>query len=237
MTLHHGILDTAYHPDFGTQVNYTFEPMSDDPDAQVDQTIDRLIANLNADVGHPAIQEMAARALDAGSGDPIAGVWAEVKPHIAFRQDFDIAQDLQTPDQRKSTVVETIIRPVDQALLILTKGKGVEDCDGFTGYAACLLYALGVPVSFVTVNADSDVPRQFSHIYIAAYPPGGRIALDFSHGPYPGWECPNMGRVKEWPVETSLIKAAWWPLITIGMAWWALRYLQNKPSYLEGVYL
>lgn len=230
-------MDTAYHPDFGAQVNYTFEAMPDDPDAQVDQTVDRLISNLNADVSHPVIQEMAARALDAGAGDPITGVWAEVKPHIAFKQDFDIAQDLQAADPRKATVVETIIRPVDQALLILSQGKGVEDCDGFTGYAACLLTALGVPVSFVTVNADSDVPRQFSHIYIAAYPPGGeRIALDFSHGAYPGWECPNLGRVKEWPVSGSSTGVLV-PLAVIGLAWFALRYMQSHPSYLEGVYL
>ena len=231
-------MESAFHPDFGQTVNYTFEAMPDDPDAQVDQTVDRLIANLNADVGHPVIQEMAGRALDSGAGDPITGVWAEVKPHIAFKQDFDIANDLQTSDRRKESVVETIIRPVDQALLILSRGQGVEDCDGFTGYAACLLTALGVPVSFVTVNADSDVPRQYSHIYIAAYPEGERIALDFSHGPYPGWECPNMGRVKEWPVSgSSSASGVLVPLVTIGLAWFALRYMQNRPSYLDGVYL
>jgi hypothetical protein len=196
----------AYHPDFGQLVSYQFESMPEDPDAQVRMAIHKAISMVLDHVAQPIIQRDAARALDLGGGDPIRGVWKLAKPAIRFRQDFDIGQDLQVDDPRKRDIVETFIAPADQAKLIQLRSSGVEDCDGFTMYGACLLLALGVPVSMCTVSAEREKPREFSHVYLVAYWNGTRIPLDLSHGLYPGWECPNLDRLREWPVSFDTIR-------------------------------
>ena len=204
----------AYHPDFGQLVAYQFEPIPEDPDAQVRFAIHRAIRHMLSDRQKPIIQQAAARALELGGGDPISGVWKAVKPYIRFRQDFDIAADLQVDDSRKQSIVETFIPPAAQAMLIQLRGSGVEDCDGFTMYAGCLLVTLGVPVTMCTVSAERDRPREFSHVYLVAYWNGMRIPMDLSHGPYPGWECPNLDRLREWPVcEETLRPSVFWPLL------------------------
>jgi hypothetical protein len=195
-------MPAAYHPDFGAVVNYKFEFMPEDDDAQVRTSVAKVIGFIREDAETPIIQRNARQALGLGGGNPITGVWQAVKPYIRFKQDADIGRDLWVNDPRKEELVEVFIRPVDQAMLIATRGQGVEDCDGFVDYAGCLLTALGVPVSLVTVSADPDDPYRYSHVYLAAYYNGQRIPMDVSHGPYPGWECPNTGRVREWPVSS-----------------------------------
>lgn len=212
----------AYHPDFGGRVRFDFEAMPDDPDGQVAQTMDKIRALSREDADHPLIAEHAARALRLGygptrnyAGQAIAGVWDHVTRSIKFKQDAELANALQTDDPRIADVVEVVIRPIDQARLIDTRG-GVEDCDGFEGYASSLLTRLGIPWSLVTVAAEPRRPAQFSHVYLAAYVDGVRIPLDFSHGPYPGWECPNLGRIKEWPGVVSPQSAFCSGLVVLG---------------------
>jgi hypothetical protein len=196
----------AYHPDFGQVINYEFSHLPDDPDEQVRWTISKLCRYLVADASSPIIQEFAEKALAMNPADPIAGVWALVRQSLRFQQDETSAMRLAIDDPRKRDAIEVLIRPVDQALLINLRGYGFEDCDGYELFAGCLLYRLGIPCSLVTVAAEPDAPKRFSHVYIACYPdgrdtPGGRrIAIDCSHGLYPGWECPNAGRLHEWPI-------------------------------------
>lgn len=191
---------TAYHPDFGQQVKYSFSPLPDDPDQQVAWTIAKVCRYLVADAQSPIIGEFAQRAIELGGGDPIVGTWHLVKNSMRFQQDETSAARLETDDPRLKDAIEVLIRPRDQALLIKLRGQGFEDCDGYEMFAGCILYRLGVPCSLVTVSAEPGEPGRFSHVYIAAYPDGQRIPLDFSHGPYPGWECPKAGRLREWPI-------------------------------------
>jgi hypothetical protein len=193
----------AFHPDFGTRVNYAFESLPADPDSQVERTIARIIEYLIEDAQSPLIQDYARRAIEEGGGNPIQGVWNLVKRCVRFQHDEETADRLHINDPRKKDVVEVLIRPVDQALLIDLQGTGIEDCDGFEMFAGCLLYVLGIPCSLVTVSAAPEEPNRFTHVYIAAYPDGKRIPLDFSHGDYPGWECPNTGRLREWPIRAG----------------------------------
>lgn len=202
---------SAYHPDFGTTVHYEFEAMPDDPDAQVKQTMRKVIRYLRADACSEIIRDQARHALRLGAGPGrtyaeqcITGVWRLVRGSMRFKPDEDIARDLAIDDPRKADVVEVLIRPIDQALLIALRGVGVEDCDGFEMYAACLFTALGVPCKLVTVSAEPERPHQFSHVYLAVYTGGQRIPLDFSHGKYPGWECPNTGRLREWSLDIGV---------------------------------
>lgn len=210
-------MSTAYHPDFGSTVRYQFESLPEHPDGQVREAIGRILSYVRADVDDPLIQEDAQESLQLGAhpdrsyGDQaIAGVWQKLKRHLKFKRDEAIANDLQIRDGRIKDVVEVIIRPVDQAMLIRRMPNGVEDCDGFEGYASCLLAALGIQCALVTVSAEPEEPNRYSHVYLACYIPDGyggtkRIPVDFSHGPYPGWECPNTGRIKEWSVQQSMV--------------------------------
>jgi len=218
-------MDTAYHSEFGHTLNYKFDWLPDDPDAQIPVSIRKMIGYMLDDARWPQIQERAQSAVAMGNGDPIAGLWRTIKALLRFSHDSDIAHALQTSDPRIPDVVEVFIRPIDQELLIRANGWGMEDCDGFVLYAGCLLMALGIPASLVTVAADPAEPNRFSHVYLAAYPNGRRLPLDFSHGPEPGWECRHLGRIEEWPIERTmdrrLVIASM--LIIVALVWAAKR--------------
>jgi hypothetical protein len=200
---------TAYHPELGTLVNYTAVPLSDDPDTQVAQTIHRMRRNVIEDSTSAPILNTAAQIQASGSGDPCADTFWWVKDRVGFRQDEQLAQPIRR--LLDGDVVEVLIRPRDLAQM----DSPLEDCDGFASLLPALLRAQGIPCSFVTVAADNREPGRFSHVYAACYPNGKRMALDSSHGPYPGWDSIDSGqvtRVKEWPIDGP----EWGSLILIG---------------------
>jgi hypothetical protein len=236
------VLGIAYHPDFGGPIRYSFEDLPEHPYGQVSDTVTRLRENVCADLSGPysfLIEEDVAEALQLGErGDRtlpfrvIAGLWQKIKSGIKFQHDEKTAAKLAIDDRHKiPDVVEVVIRPVDQSLLMRRMGHGVEDCDGFVGYAACVLTRAGIPCKFVTVSAEPEEPNRFSHIYLAAYIDGERIPLDFSHGPYPGWECPNAGLLKEWaviePPATQLCSSLA-PVLAVTAAYFLYRLYQRR---------
>lgn len=201
-------MQTAYHPAFGLRVPFRFDWLPESADGQVRGAISKVISYMREDAKASLISEDCRRVLELGGGDPIRGIWKHVKPLMKFQRDEKTAADLETDDPRIQDTVEVFIRPVDQSLLIKLRGMGLEDCDGYVMYAGCILLALHIPVSLVTIAADAKDPSRFSHVYLAVYPDGfgrRRIPLDLSHGPYPGWECTSMlppgRRIKEWPVQ------------------------------------
>jgi len=198
-------MDTAYHPAFGGPAAYRFEAMPEAPDAQVRMTIRKAVGWALCQCYTPEVQKAAADALELGHGHPVKGVWEAIKPHIRFQQDYDTGQQLAVDDPRKRSIVETMIPPASMAQLI-ERGTAVEDCDGFTMYGAALLCALGIPCCMCTVSADPEKPWEFTHVYLVAYWNGQRIPMDLSHGPYMGWECPNLGRKREWPVSGETLR-------------------------------
>jgi hypothetical protein len=189
---------TTYHPELGQSVNWEAFPLSTDPDTQVAQTIQRMRRHVLEDSRSPAILNEAA-AIQSLGGEPCSDTFWHVKGKVGFRRDEDLGRPVQ-PFLDDPNIVEVLIRPRDLAQM----PNPLEDCDGSASYVPALLMAQGVPCSFVTVAADSREPGRFSHVYAACYPPEGRISLDASHGPYPGWECTGTGqvtRVKEWPID------------------------------------
>ena len=193
-------LETAYHPDFGREVQYEFRALPEAADGQVRSTIHDIMGFIRQDAQSPFIQAEARRMLELGDGNPNLGLWKMLKPAMRFKQDEDIAGDLAVDDDRKKDTIEVLIRPIDQWMLIKLRGIGIGDCDCYSMYGACLLTALGIPSVLCTVSAHKDRPHEFSHVYLVSYWNGIRFPLDISHGEYPGWECPNLGRLKEWRV-------------------------------------
>lgn len=201
-------MEQAYHPDFGAVVNYEFFRLPDSPDGQVRATIHYIRELIRTDSRSPLVRQYAERMLELGDGNPNLGLWRLLKPLIRFRQDEEIAKDLDSPDPRIQDAIEVLIRPTDQLALIALRGLGVGDCDCFHLTGCALLASLGIPSSLVTVSANSDRPQEFSHVYMASYWGGQRFPMDLSHGEYPGWECPNLGRIKEWPVLQAPLERA-----------------------------
>jgi len=194
----------VYHPELGQLVDYSVTPLSSDPDTQVAQTISRMRANVLEDSGSAPIYKDAAAIRASGSGDPLADTFWFNKQRLVFQQDRALAKPLPIDGE----VVEVLIRPRDLSAGRRSPGPmhhPAEDCDGFASLAAAQLRAQGIPCNFVTEAADAKEPGRFSHVYLACYPESGeRVAIDVSHGPYPGWECTETGqvtRLKEWPID------------------------------------
>jgi len=186
------------HPALG-RVPYQLHVLSDDPDQQVEATIGLMSEYALQDASNSIIKDESLAA--ASSGDPIEDTWRYLSRKDGARQmQFVHDEDTGRPwgdIGRWCPVVETLIRPVDQAVLSNPQG----DCDDFSMYGAAHLLARGVPVSFCTVAADGSDPSIYSHVYLVAYPNGRRVPLDLSHGPYAGWETANrFGKRREWPI-------------------------------------
>lgn len=205
-----------YHPALGQTVNFEVRELPDDPDGQVAGTIALMRGYVLEDWQRPEVIKDAAEAqasiLDA---DPVSQVFWWVK-RLSFVEDRFTALPFSfAPD-----VVETLIRPVDMALL--PEGRRQGDCDDFVMYAAALLKALGLNSRFVTLAADPREPGRYSHVYLAVYRNGERIPFDASHGAYPGWEAPNLfGKRREWEIFGPSLAPAVGILLGLGaLALW-----------------
>ena len=183
----------------------------DDPDGQVADTINLMSEYVRADAHSPEVIKEAATIAPIGS-DPdevVDGVFWYVKRLISFQHDevtaAPLAGHLEKAGLSDIPVIEVLIRPRDMVTWREDTGRGqVGDCDDYAMLTAALLRAHGISSSFVTAAADPRVPGQYSHVYVAAYPPSGRIALDTSHGAFPGWEVEHASRKEEWPIDAGL---------------------------------
>jgi hypothetical protein len=183
-------------------VAYSLTDVSDWPDQRVADTITVMCQYAVEDAGDALVQEDAQSALALGGGDPLLGVWKLCKERFLFLQDEELSEGTDLPEVVKAGVVEVLIRPRDVARMWRLGMQPLEDCDGYSTFAACLLLALGIPCAFCTVAVDPRDPTEYSHVYLVAYSNGERMAIDASHGKYAGWECPNpFGKRREWNVE------------------------------------
>jgi Transglutaminase-like superfamily. len=202
-------------------LNWEAQLTGDDPDEQVEATIEMMARYVREDASSIEVQQ-AAREASQSEADPIEGVFQYVKRLIRFQSDEHTAQPLESHLVKIGLgdypVIEVLIRPRD--MLSWQKDTGtrqVGDCDDFAMLTAALLIALGIDASFVTVAADPRQPNADSHVYVAAYQQGNRIPLDTSHGEYPGWEVQYVTRRREWPIKTG-----YRGLIIAGLVIWAL---------------
>ena len=89
--------------------------------------------------------------------------------------------------------------------VLLSMPVPMGDCDDFTLLIASQLLCAGIHPYFVTVAADANDPRKFSHIYVCARleDEGGYMCLDAGNrmSAIPaGWEISGVTRKAIWRV-------------------------------------
>lgn len=209
----------VFHPAFGHEIGLSAVELSTDPDTQVAQVVNHLMRPYSETDGlTPELRSDAMRA--SSPDDPLTGNFFDLKRRIRFVQDEHTGAPFSS--WLKGPVIETLVRPIDLRLMREPQG----DCDDFAMTMRARLIALGIPSAFCTTAVDWDDPTRFSHVYAVAYCDSGacgpywsgRVALDASHGPYPGWECPNpFDKRKDWGGPDSFFLAGLL-LITAGLA-------------------
>lgn len=128
-----------------------------------------------------------------------------VKTNVRLVEDEWILVDQLGQDREEilhSSGKELLLSP---AYLVLQNGADRQgDCDDFSTLTATLLIRMGIPranIYFCTVAADPVEPRNYSHVYVKLRREDGMfIALDCSHGSYPGWETQERYSEMLWPV-------------------------------------
>lgn len=193
------------HPVLG-QVQAEAVVVGDDPDEQVAASTALMSRYVREDVGSMEVQRVAAEIAPEGSTVPdvIAGVWDWIKAHVRFVEDKDtlaplMGQGVIDREQVGDAVaIEAFTRPRDLIVQVDREGEAEGDCDDFAMLTAALLGAHGIESDFATVAAMPGV-RDWSHVYVTAYPNGRPLAMDTSHGPFPGWESPSDRRKTHWP--------------------------------------
>jgi hypothetical protein len=166
-----------------------------------------------------------------------AAVYEFVRKRIRFLRDDEIVGG-----RRGRALAEVLIRPVD--LIAMRDARG--DCDDFSMLAAALLLARGVGCSFLTVAANREDCSQYSHVYVVAHTERGDVAIDASHGPWAGWETPDVcGKRRLWRVdEMSALGftaasspqtggSQWWDLIGKGLDIVGARYGTPENTYIR----
>ena len=191
-----------FHPSFGHEIQVDVGTLSEDPDEQVAQVIGMMLDYSDVDANSPEILHDARQACIQANGDCIRGNFDDVKKRIAFIQDEDVSEPFT--GWLDGPIPEVLVRPVDMRRMANPQG----DCDCFSMTIRSRLLALGIPTKFCTVAVDPDDPARFSHVYAVADCSNGRcgpnwdgrVALDTSHMPGPGFEAPNpFGKRAEWP--------------------------------------
>lgn len=234
-TLTLGQTGQVVHPDFGNaELNYSVQSMPGDGDGQVQKTIAQMVQYVMADCNSPELVEDAAQAMREGNGDPVLGAFTLARKRIRFQQD-NVTGRWGGPG-----IVEVLVRPVDVSLFARQGVMVPGDCDDFSMYVAALLIVNLVPCCFVTVAADDSDPNAYSHVYVAAYPQGGRKAVDASHGKFCGWEVANrFGKCREWKVASSSAVqfgggfggVEWGTIAMLALAGGAVWWYCNKSSF------
>ena len=228
-------MESTYHPDLGRTVNYSVQTLPEDADGQVaavigimreyareDAASPEIACDLRSVEAHPQKDYSDLPQAEANERTWIDSIWWHVHVRVSrFVPDEQTAAPIQP--EFDGPIVETLIRPRDMALYC-AEGNCQGDCDDYSMYLAALLTAVGIKCSFVTVAADETDRNWFSHVYVAAYTGSGqRVALDASHGQYPGWEVARYWRLEEWPVTAE---ARFLPYIVAAalIAWCAFQW-------------
>lgn len=172
-------------------VRFQAWPQPDDDERATARTVALMDHVARASASHPLIQAATQQAV-AGAPDPAERarrIFWWVKRRVHFREDAEQARLAGLPAPNEA---ELLIWPAD--LLAMPEPAG--DCDDHATLVAAMLIAAGIEPELVTIAADPSDPSRYSHVYARARIGRARIALDTSHGAYPGWEAKAQGKKK-----------------------------------------
>lgn len=158
-----------------------------DPELQVRQIVSLMTAVVKHSEGDPIIAAAWRDAWDrfrgVTFGDEIQCAWWYAKYLVKFVHHSELLRDWMF------SLDDTQLLISPDALLRMRAPKG--DCAIFTTLIQALLSYRGISYETVTVAVNPAMPDFFGHVYPQAVrADGSRIALDASHGKYPGWEVP-----------------------------------------------
>ena len=122
-----------------------------------------------------------------------SAIWHWIHNRVRFVTDEQTMIAMGIPIQNPTK--ELLIAP--GTLLSMPEPQG--DCDDFSMLAKTMLMICGMRCSFITVKADREEPKNWSHIYCKVYfDDGTSMPFDASHGQWPGWETKNYMEKREW---------------------------------------
>lgn len=185
-----------HHADFGGPIHYTgWDQPTGDEEATA-QTI-ALMSHFAREDAYDETLRTAALEATAATRTPeaaAAAIWQWIRSRVRYVEDTRPALGLEGIAPADA---EVLIRPVD----LLAMPQPMGDCDDFSMLCASMLLAVGIEPRYKTIAAEPGSPDQYSHVYVVAVMPGGRLLpLDCSHGPYAGWEAKATGKARQWPV-------------------------------------
>lgn len=192
-------------------------------------TVDMMRGMIEGSAGHPVIamdrDEILARCPQARTSarEYCRCAWEWVKSRMWFREDqapLGAGLGYRADGQPEVDVVEILTWPTDMSNRHRQTGQRVPgDCDDFSMWVGSLLLARGIPYSLCVAAVDRHSPR-YSHVYGVGWPDGERLALDASHGLWPGWEVPriweHVNPRKEYPVGRGIWSSPWTAGIVAG---------------------
>lgn len=178
---------------------------SPDPDQATAQTIAIMSGHIRngardglvAAAASEALAQFGMLAFGLGNGDERMRIaeacWWWCKNRIKFvHHEFLLRKYLGERDHLQGLISPEVLVRMD---------RPAGDCAIFTEMLGALLSVAGVPFEIVTVAVNPNEPEVFSHVYPrAVMSDGRRLALDASHGKYPGWQVPSSDvlRVQVW---------------------------------------
>ncbi len=185
----------------GAPVQLEAIPAGDSIDTATKRTVQKMAEYIRSAVDDPAVKRVALdawRRFGGSSPDPAAKCWAIfwlVKHYVRFQND-------------ERTMIQVGVSDDEQDLLIhpsvlIRMRDAREDCDGFSMLTAALLECLDVHSCLCTVAVNPRDPRRWSHVFVLALYPGGSMAMDTSHGPYPSWMVP-IDQISRWQAWDSM---------------------------------
>jgi len=184
----HGTTTGRYVAPASTPIVKEKTPAAADTNTATEQTVSKMCDYIAQSVPDPVVRLWASRAFAFGQGrrDPMAlcwGVYWLVKHAVKFARDEPRLFRMGEGD-----ALDMLIAPA----VLVRMAMPQEDCDGFTMLICALLENLGVPWCIVTVAADRSDPDRWSHVFpLALFPDGSNVAMDASHGRFPGWMVPQ----------------------------------------------
>ena len=166
-----------------------YQADTQDSDLATAQTIATMCGHIHHASQDPVVQQAAKQALSTwgrvrwGTSAPVGVFWwakhtVKVLPHSKFK-----ALLAAYPAKRQLLVIPEVV---------LRAPSPAGDCSTFSMLIAAMLESLGAQWELVTVAADPQDPKLYSHVFVrAVLRDGSRVTLDGSHGKYPGWEVPR----------------------------------------------